>query len=109
MSESEWVSEAVRRCVIWSEASKLRSNERAAREGNDGGMVVGGINRGGDIMSGFDHPPAGTQAGRAACTRKKFFQLCRKEKPREFNLIRSWVSYRLVDSRSVIKNERPII
>ena len=67
--------------------------ERAAREGNGGRMVVGGINRGGDIMSGFDHPPAGTQAGRAACTRKKFFQLCRKEKPREFNLIRSWVSY----------------
>ena len=58
MSESELGSAAV--CNL--ERGVKIAVERAAREGNDGRMVVGrGINRGGDIMSGFDHPPAGSK------------------------------------------------
>ena len=79
MSESELGSAAV--CNL--ERGVKIAVERAARvreRGNDDGrMVVGrGINRGGDIMSGFDHPPAGPQAGRAVSPGRGFFQKCRK-------------------------------
>ena len=57
----------VRRCVIWSEASKLRSDGRTNERTNGRWR----INRGGDIMPGLWSP---TQArGRAACPTKDFF------------------------------------
>ena len=45
-------------------AVREREKERGERRSN--GRRCRGINRGGDIMSGFDHPPAGPQAGKGS-------------------------------------------